>query len=86
MTRENIEVSVEGDVLTIKGKREEQKDVKEEDYYCSERATGAFLRTIRLPEGVEAGTLEAHYANGVLEVTVPKPSKAEPRAVKVEVK
>jgi HSP20 family protein len=86
MTPDNINVSVEGDVLTIKGKREEEKEVKEEDYYCSERATGEFYRTIRLPEGVKADAFEAHYDKGVLEVTVPRPSKAEAKAVKVEVK
>jgi HSP20 family protein len=86
MTAENIEVSVEGDILTVKGHREEEKEVKEEDYYCSERATGEFFRTIRLPEGVSAGAFEARYENGVLEVTVPKPTKGETKSVKVEVK
>jgi HSP20 family protein len=86
MTTENIEVSVEGDVLAIKGRREEEKEVKEEDYYCSERATGEFSRTIRLPEGVSADAIEAHYTDGVLEVTVPKPAAGETKTVKVEVK
>lgn len=86
MTSQNIDVNIEADVLTIKGKREEQKEVKEGDYYCSERATGEFYRTIRLPEGVSADAFEAHYDSGVLEVTVPKPTKAEAKSVKVEVK
>jgi HSP20 family protein len=86
MTAENIDVSVEGDVLTIKGRRVEQKEVKQEDYYCSERASGEFFRTIRLPEGVAPDAFEAHYDNGVLEVTVPKPTKAETKSVKVQVK
>jgi HSP20 family protein len=83
---EDIDVSVEGDVLTIKGHREEEKEVKEEDYYCSERATGDFVRTVRLPEGVTADKVEAHYENGVLEVTVPKPAASVTAAVKVPVK
>ena len=86
MTVENIDVTVEGDVLTIRGKREAEKEVTEEGYYCSERATGAFFRTIRLPEGVKADALEAHYDKGVLEVAVPKPEKTEAKSVKVEVK
>jgi HSP20 family protein len=86
MTSENIDVSVEGDVLTIRGKREAEKEVKETDYYCSERATGEFFRTIRLPEGVTPDAFEAHYEDGVLEVTVPKPTKAETKSFKVEVK
>jgi HSP20 family protein len=86
MAAANIDVSVEGDVLTIKGRREEEKAVKEENYYCSERATGEFFRTIRLPEGVSADAFEAHYDNGVLEVTVPRPTASEAKSVKVEVK
>ena len=86
MTAENIDVSIEGDVLTIKGKREEEKEIKEADYFCSERASGEFFRTIRLPEGVSADAFEAHYDNGVLEVTVPRPAKAETKTVKVPVK
>ena len=86
MTPEDINVSVEGDVLTIKGHREEEKEVREGDYYCSERATGDFLRTVRLPEGVAAGQVEAHYENGVLEVSVPKPAATPNTAVKVPVK
>ena len=83
---EDLEGTVEGDLLTIKGHREEEKEVKEEDYYCSERARGEFRRTIRLPEGVTADEIEAHRENGVLEVTIPAPRAAEEKAVKIPVK
>jgi len=86
MRPEDIDVTMEGDVLTIKGHRAEEKEVKETDYYCSERATGEFLRTVRLPEGVAGDKIEAHYENGVLEVTVPKPAATGSAAVKVPVK
>jgi HSP20 family protein len=86
MRPEDIDVSVEGDLLTIKGHREEEKEVKEEDYYCSERATGDFLRTVRLPEGAAPDKVDAHYENGVLEVTIPKPVAKGEAAVKVPVK
>jgi len=86
MRSEDIDVSVEGDTLTIKGHREEEKEVKEEDYYCTERASGDFVRTVRLPEGAAADKVEAHYENGVLEVTIPKPATTPAAAVKVPVK
>ena len=86
MKREDIQVSVEGDTLTIKGRREEEKEVKEEDYYCCERSTGEFSRTMRLPEGVGAEAVEATYDNGVLEVTVPRPAAPEKKAVNVSIK
>jgi HSP20 family protein len=86
MRSEDINVSVADDVLTIRGRREEEEVVKEEDYYCSERASGEFLRTIRLPGGVSAESIDAHYEKGVLEVTIPTPAAAEAKPVKVPVK
>jgi HSP20 family protein len=86
MKREDMQVTVEGDLLTIKGRREEEKEVKEEDYYCSERSTGEFSRTMRLPEAATAEAIEAKYEDGVLEVTVPKPASPESKAKTVTVK
>jgi len=86
MKREDIQVSVEGDMLTVRGRREEEKEVKEEDYYCCDRSTGEFSRTMRLPEGVGVEAVEAKYENGVLEVTVPRPAAPEKKALNVSVK
>ena len=84
--REDISVAVEGELLVIRGKREEEKEVKEEDYYCSERATGEFSRAMSLPEGVKAEDIAAAYQDGVLEVTFARPTAAQPASTKVEVK
>lgn len=86
MKAENVEVTLEGDLLTVKGRREEEKEVKEENYYCSERAFGEFSRTIRLPEGADVDAIEATCSDGVLEVTIPRPAAPEAKAVKVQVK
>ena len=86
MKREDIQVSVDGDMLTIKGRREEEKEVKEDDYYSCERSTGEFSRTVRLPEGVGVEAVEAKYEDGVLEVTVPRPATPERKAKNVTVK
>ena len=86
MKREDIQVSVDGDMLTIKGRREEEKEVKEDDYYSCERSTGEFSRAIRLPEGVGVEAVEAKYEDGVLEVTVPRPATPERKAKNVTVK
>jgi HSP20 family protein len=85
MKREDVNVTVEKDMLLIRGHREEAKEVKEDDYYCSERATGDFSRGISLPEGVKAEQIEATYNDGVLEVVVPKGAAAEEKTVQVPV-
>jgi HSP20 family protein len=86
MKREDIEVGVEGEMLVIRGHRAEEKEVKEENYYCAERATGEFYRAFSLPEGVDADRIQATYEDGVLEVKVPRPAVAQPKKLKVEVK
>ncbi len=86
MRAEDIEVMVEGDLLTIKGRREEEKEITEESYFCSERAFGEFSRTVRLPEGTTADEIEARCTDGVLEVTIPRPAAPETKSVKVSVK
>ncbi len=83
--REDVDVSVEGDLLTIKGCREEAKEKKGKDYYVSERASGEFCRTVRLPEGVTASQVSASLTDGVLEVSFPSPKPVKSEAVKVKV-
>jgi HSP20 family protein len=68
----NIEVKLSGDVLTIKGEREERKEEKKKDYYISERQFGAFERSFQIPENVESDKIDACFKNGVLTVTLPK--------------
>ena len=86
MKREDIDVAVEGDMLVVRGQRQEEKEVKEESYYCAERAAGAFYRSIRIPEGTNPEAIEASYKDGVLEVRVSRPTTAEPRKLKVNIK
>ena len=86
MRPEDVDVTVENDLLTIKGHREEEKEIKEENYYSSERAFGEFSRTVRLPEGAATDAIEATCAEGVLEVTIPRPAAPAAKSVKVQVK
>jgi HSP20 family protein len=86
MKREDIDVAIEGDMLVVSGHRAEEKEVKEEDYYCTERSSGSFRRAVRLPEGANADAIEANYQDGVLEVRIPRPAAPEPKKLKVDVK
>ncbi len=86
MKKEDIDVSVVGDTLTIKGEKKTESEVKEEDYYRSERTYGSFFRSLPLPADVDADKIEASYDNGVLEVSLPKVPKAQPKKVPVSAK
>lgn len=82
----DIDVSVEDGVLSIKGERRQDKELKEENYYRVERAWGMFQRAIRLPADVDAEKVKASLDNGVLKISVPKtePKKAKAIPVRVE--
>lgn len=84
--REEIEVAVEGDMLVVRGRREEEKEVKEEGYCFCERASGEFQRSIGLPEGTDTDAIEATYQDGVLEVTVARAAPPEAKKITIAVK
>lgn len=77
MDEKDIELSLTEDVLTIKGEKKEEHEEKEEGYYLAERHYGAFERSFRLPEEVEADRIEASFNKGVLTVVLPKSPKAK---------
>jgi len=80
-----ISISIMEDRITIKGERKREEEVKEVDYYRSERVYGSFQRIIQLPAEVVGDKAKASYKDGVLKITIPKSQKAVPKEVKVEV-
>lgn len=72
MTRDDFDVDLDRNLLTLSGKRELHKEEKGEDYLWTERQEGRFLRTIRLPALVQENKIEASYTDGVLFVKLPK--------------
>lgn len=86
MKQEDIDIFLEGAMLVIHGRRQEEKEIKEDDYYCSERAVGEFSRAISLPEGVKIDAIEATYKNGVLKIEMPRVEAQETQKIKVEIK
>ena len=85
MTREDIDVTVENFVLTIKGEKKLASDVSEEQFHHIERRYGAFSRSFSLPRTVDASKVAAEYKNGVLTVRLPLREEAKPRQIKVDV-
>jgi HSP20 family protein len=86
LDEKNIEVKVAGGVLTIKGRKEENKEEKKEDFHLRERRVGSFERALRIPDGVDADKIEAAFKKGVLTVTLPKTAEAQKPVKKIEVK
>lgn len=81
----DVDIKVVGDVLTIKGSREEKHETKKADYFRREIRYGSFERSISLPEGIKAEDLKATYHDGVLELAAPMPKEAIPKEVKIQV-
>jgi len=80
----DVEVSLMDNVLTVKGERKADHDAAGKDYFVREMAYGPFQRDFTLPEGVDAGQVQATYAKGMLEVRVPAPRAATPRMIEVK--
>ena len=81
----DVDISVRGNQMIIKGEKKAEKDVKGEDYVLCEACYGSFERAILLPEGVEADKIHASYKNGILEVTMPAAKAALPKKVNIEI-
>jgi HSP20 family protein len=85
MSKEDIDISVLGNTLTISGERKSEEEVKEDDYYYCESSYGRFQRDISLPQGVKAEDIKASYKDGVLEVILPKKEEAKPKKIEVAI-
>jgi HSP20 family protein len=86
MKEDDIDVSVVGDTLSIKGEKKTEAEIKDEDYYRCERSYGSFYRSIPIPSNVDANKIEASFEDGVLEVTLPKSAKVKPKKIAVSAK
>jgi HSP20 family protein len=96
LERKDVDISLEDDVLTIRGEKKfeaEQGDKKDKtdksannnkNYHLSERSYGVFYRVLQLPPGIDPSTVKATMSNGVLKITIPKPARTQ--AKKIEVK
>jgi HSP20 family protein len=82
---ENVKISLENNVLTIQGTKEQVADERAERVHRYERTFGAFERSFTLPSTVDANAIKATYEHGVLTVTLPKVEKAKPRQIEVQV-
>ncbi len=77
VNKDDLQVECSEDSITIRGERRAEREENKEGYYESERSYGSFLRTIPLPEGVNADKAKANFENGVLEIRMPAPKQLQ---------
>lgn len=83
---DDINISVAGEVLTIKGEVKQEKETKDADYHIKERRFGSFSRSITLPTQVVADKANAEFKNGILKLTLPKAEEVKPKTITVKAK
>jgi len=81
--KKDINIDVKGRVLTLKGERSAENEVKEDNYYRRERTYGRFERAFTLPVEVDPDKIKADYKDGVLKIDVPRPEEHKPRQITV---
>lgn len=82
--KDDIEIEIENNILTIRGEKKEERREKEERHYVYERRFGGFTRSFTLPTNVDPDRVSARFENGVLTVTLPKTEEARGRRVEIE--
>ncbi len=81
---EQVDISIQNDILTIKGESEKKSEVEEKNYYRKEIRRGGFYRSVPLPAHVLGDKASAIAENGVLKISVPKAPEAKPKTIKIE--
>ncbi|MBW7959224.1 MAG: Hsp20/alpha crystallin family protein [Anaerolineae bacterium] len=82
---EDLNVTLEDNVLTVQGEVKKDETIEEESYHIRERRFGSFSRSLRFPVPVNAAKIEAEYENGVLTLTVPKAEEVKPKRIEIKV-
>ncbi|MBB5518618.1 Hsp20/alpha crystallin family protein [Amphiplicatus metriothermophilus] len=86
LDEKDIDVTLSGDALTIRGERREEREENEKGYFLHERSYGSFFRSIPLPPGVDPDRAKAEFKKGVLRITLPKSEEAKRHTRRIEVK
>jgi HSP20 family protein len=84
MDQKDIQISLQENLLTIKGEKKQEREEKDERYHRVERSYGSFTRSVRLPVGVDASKVTATFKNGLLTVTMPKTPAAKGTTIPIK--
>ena len=83
LSKDDVNIEVKDDVLTISGERRAEHEEKADGYFRIERAFGGFSRSLTLPAGIDTDSINAEFTDGVLEVRIPKPEERKPHRVSI---
>lgn len=86
VNREDVKVTIENNVLTLRGERKFEEEVKRENYHRVERAYGEFMRSFTLPNYVDSTKIKAEFKEGMLNLTLPKREEAKAKQIDVAIK
>lgn len=86
MDAKDVNISISGNTLTIKGEKKKEEEEKDENYYCCERYSGSFQRVFQLPANVQIDKVEARFDKGVLNIMLPKVEEAKKKEIEIKVK
>lgn len=82
----DVNVSISGDLLTIKGEKKQEEEKKDEHFYSSERYYGSFQRSFRLPENIKTDKVDATFKKGILQIALRKTEKSKKKEIEIKVK
>ncbi|ADN02674.1 Hsp20/alpha crystallin family protein [Spirochaeta thermophila] len=86
VSEKDLDITLTNNVLTIKGEKKDEKEEKKGDYYRKESWSGAFQRTVSLPDSIDPDAVKAELKNGVLTITIAKREEKKPKKIAVQVK
>ncbi len=86
MTKDDVKITLENNLLTIRGEKKNENDKKEGNYHRVERSYGSFERTFSIPGSIKTNDIDAQFSNGVLTLMLPKAEEAKPKMIDVKVK
>ena len=85
MTKNDIEINLTDDMITLSGEKKREEKIEEKDYYRHECSYGSFKRSFNLPAEVQSDKAKASFKNGILEVRIPRTEEAKKKAVKIKI-
>jgi len=86
VNKDDVKITMQENVLTIRGEKKQEKESKESNFHRTERSYGAFQRSFSLPSAVKSEKIEASYKDGILTVALPKSEASKPKQIEVSVK